>query len=439
MNPFPVHGILLLYHHYLFQNAPTIMDHVTAFGRHSRFKMWSLNTEFGFPDELNRMQFDVIVLHYSLFGPFYLLNEKFLKYLDASKSSYKIAIFQDEYRYCQQRFRFINRFKIDCVYTLLEPAFFKDVYGRYTRVSKILYTLPGFVSDDLVRVAAAATKPVTERTVDVGYRARQLSFYMGKGAQEKHQIGFEFKKHMTGSGFRLDIETEEERRIYGRQWYQFLADCRAVLGVEAGVSIFDLDDEVRRVCDALIRSDPGIGFEEVSKKVLEPWEGNIPYRTISPRHFEAAAFRVLQILFEGSYSGLMKPMVHYIPLRKDFSNIDEVLHLLKDEVLCSRIVDTAYNDLVGSGKYSYEKFIEGFDRELLAEGYTHEISEDGVNQVNMLMDRGKKVRQLRARLGSIRHYRFPGRAALLLMARPGLKVYRRLARRRGLDSEFSGR
>ena len=50
----------------------------------------------------------------------------------------------------------------------------------------------------------------------------------------------------------------------------------------------------------------------------------IDLRTISPRHFEAAAFRVCQVLFEGRYAGVMEPMRHYIPLRKDFSNFDEV-------------------------------------------------------------------------------------------------------------------
>ena len=64
--------------------------------------------------------------------------------------------------------------------------------------------------------------------------------------------------------------------------------------------------------------------EEAYELLLYQYEDNIPYRTISPRHFEASALRLCQILLEGKYSGVMRPMVHYIPLKKDFSNFDEV-------------------------------------------------------------------------------------------------------------------
>ena len=77
-------------------------------------------------------------------------------------------------------------------------------------------------------------------------------------------------------------------------------------------------------------------------------EEEIPYRTISPRHLEAAAFRVCQILFEGRYAGLLEPMVHYIPLRKDFSNLDEVLDRFRDADLRAQIAENAYRDLIAS-------------------------------------------------------------------------------------------
>ena len=68
---------------------------------------------------------------------------------------------------------------------------------------------------------------------------------------------------------------------------------------------------------------------------LPRWEDNVYYRTISPRHFEAAAFRICQVLFEGRYSGVLEPMVHYIPLKKDFSNIDEVIRRISRTPRCA--------------------------------------------------------------------------------------------------------
>ena len=37
------------------------------------------------------------------------------------------------------------------------------------------------------------------------------------------------------------------------------------------------------------------------------------------------------ILFEGSYSGIIKPDEHFIMLKKDFSNFDNVLKKSKDD------------------------------------------------------------------------------------------------------------
>jgi hypothetical protein len=94
----------------------------------------------------------------------------------------------------------------------------------------------------------------------------------------------------------------------------------------------------------------------------------VPYRTVSPRHFEAAALRSCQVLYEGHYSGTMEPLVHYIPLRKDFSNFDEVVERIRDGALRRELTDNAHRDLIASERYSYAAFIGGFDEELVAAG-----------------------------------------------------------------------
>jgi hypothetical protein len=363
-----VDGILLLYHHPLRQSASTIMEHVNSFEQYSQFKVWKINVEFGFPLGLRELTFRILVLHYSLFGTWpYMLDEKFLKYIEQSQA-YKIAFFQDEYRFCQPRFTFINRYKIDCIYTLLETAYFGEVYQKYTSVKKLVYTLPGYVSDGLIALGHTMTKSEKDRKIDIGYRGRRLFIYMGKGSQEKHEIGVKFLEQANGLGLKIDAEADERHRLYGRKWYEFMADCRAVLGVEAGASIFDLEDKVRGECERLISRNPRTTFEEVSKRILQPWEGNIPYRMISPRHFEAAALHVCQILFEGNYSGIMQAMVHYIPLKKDFSNAGDVIRMLRNQTLRSELAENAYCDLIASRRYSYKTFIESLDQELLKAG-----------------------------------------------------------------------
>ena len=48
------------------------------------------------------------------------------------------------------------------------------------------------------------------------------------------------------------------------------------------------------------------------------------------------------MLFEGGYDGYFEPDVHYIPLRKDFSNVAEAIAKLRDDETCRRLVDAAY-------------------------------------------------------------------------------------------------
>jgi hypothetical protein len=428
--PRDVNGVLLLYHHPEGANATTIMEHVEAFARHSRFPVWNYNTDVGFPNTLGGFRFAAIVLHYSIFAPQnYYLNDYFLSYLEGS-GSYKIAFFQDEHHYCQDRFDFLNRNRVDCVYTLLEPEYWPQVYGKYTHVPKLVYGIPGYVSDDLVQLAAQITKPDEEREIDIGYRGRTLRPYMGKGSQEKAEVGTGFLERARGSGLTLDIAVDEESRIYTDAWFRFLANCRAVLGTEAGVSIFDTDDVVRTEYERLIAENPSIGFEELSDRLLGKWEDNIYYRTVSPRHFEAAALRVCQILFEGKYSGILEPMVHYIPLEKDFSNIDDVLRLFRDEDVRHRLTENAYRDLIASERYSYERFVESFDGELAAAGLEPEADEGLADRVGPALVRGERHLRRVARLDEAIHRPFPGRRAFSFVLHPIIKRVREAYKKR---------
>jgi hypothetical protein len=380
-----VDGVLVLHRRAAETNASTIVEHVDAFERHARVPLWTVNTDVGFPAALGAFRFSVIVLHYSLFAPqSYYLNKYFLSYLEQT-GSYKVAFFQDEHHYCRDRFDFLDRYRVDCVYTLLESEFWPQVYGKYTSVPKLVYGIPGYVSDDLVQLAAQVAKPDDEREIDIGYRGRTLKPYMGKGSQEKAEIGTGFLERARGSGLKLDIAVDEESRIYGDAWPAFLANCRAVLGTEAGVSIFDTDDVVRTEY-------------ERSGQVLDAWEDNIYYRTVSPRHFEAAALGVCQILFEGRYGGILRPMVHYIPLEKDFANLDEVLRRFRDPELRHRLTENAYADLIASGQYSYAQFIESFETELAAAGHEFKVGEKQAKRVTAALARGERRRTRAARL-----------------------------------------
>ena len=145
-----------------------------------------------------------------------LLNSRlFLEFLQKQSNSIKIAFFQDEYQFCTERFRLINDLKISVVFSLLEEKYLHSVYNRCECVTHVFNTLTGYVSEDLRKKSILFEKNFHDRTVDFGYRARELSFVMGKGAQEKTEISLKFKQVCTGKDYVLDFDSSNNSRIYG--------------------------------------------------------------------------------------------------------------------------------------------------------------------------------------------------------------------------------
>ncbi len=74
--------------------------------------------------------------------------------------------------------------------------------------------------------------------------------------------------------------------------------------------------------------------------------------------------RTALVLFEGEYSGVIKPNEHYIPLKDDYSNVEEVFALLDDVTYLNELTERAYRDIVLPEAYSYRRFVAGVDRHI---------------------------------------------------------------------------
>lgn len=395
-------GVLVVYHRpdykltpRPFIDASTVREHIHAFREHSRFHVWECNADLGFPSGLRQHHPDVLLLHYSLFGSGnYLLGEELTEWV-GSCDAMKVAFFQDEFYFCAKRFAFVNDAGVDLVLTHVHPEHIPEVWGRRTPHARARFNYPGYVAPEMLDAAARFALPDAQRDIDVGYRGRPLQPFMGSGALEKIVIGERFRELAAHTALRVDIDTSEHGRLYGDGWYEFLGRCRAVLGVESGTSYLDLEDEVYRDYQERLADGRPVTLEALLEGPLGRWDHNFSYRTISPRHFEAAAFRILQVLFEGEYSGVLEPMVHYVPLKKDFSNFDEVAAMILDPVLRHEITENAYRDLIQSGTYSYEAFVAGIDADLLAAGHDPAISPEQRALVDGALARGRTRRRIR--------------------------------------------
>jgi hypothetical protein len=332
---------------------------------------------------------------------------QFLRASDAMK----IACFQDEFYFCKKRFQFVNDSGVDLVLTHVHPRDIPAVWGRYCPRARARFNYPGYVAEEMVAAAARFALPHEQRDIDVGYRGRPLQPYMGSGALEKVIIGERFKELARDSGLRVDIDTSEHGRLYGDAWYRFLGRCRAVLGVESGTSYIDLEDEV--YADYQHRGAGGrpVTLEALQDGPLGRWDHNFSYRTISPRHFEAAALRIVQVMFEGEYSGVLAPMVHYVPMRKDFSNFDEVVRLVASPEVRRGITDNAHRDLIESGEYSYASFVRSLDADLSAAGHSETITHGQRDAMDAALRQGRIWRRARTEA------RYAGIASRLIIGR----------------------
>ncbi len=314
------------------------------------------------PGGIDLERFDAIVFHYSL----YLLSDSYIGARDrsmiASFRGVKVLFLQDEYRNIDRAHAVIRELGVDVLFTCVPEEEIEQVYPTSTLPGLIkINNLTGYVPDTLTRISVP---PINERRVDVGYRARTVPFWLGRLGAEKWQIVPRFLSATRDARLACDLSNREEDRIYGEAWVRFVTSCKTTLGVESGASVFDFDGSIERDVDAYVAANPNATFEEVEDRFLHQHEGKIRLNQISPRSFEAAALRTVMVLFEGEYSGILKPWRHYVPLRKDFSNIAEVIAAIRNTTLLQEIADCTYAEIALNPKYSYKAFVARFDEVL---------------------------------------------------------------------------
>lgn len=337
-----------------------MLDHIEAFRRYSRHDIRTFN-----PRDMTRSvaldlnHFDVAVIHYSvvLSSPNYLsadFRDKLRRF-----RGLKIEFIQDDYRWTDRETAASREIGIKVLFTVApEPAASQLYDVRLPGVRRV-QTLTGYVPENL---RDRPRRPLDQRTIDVGYRARDLPFWFGRLSREKAWIGQRFLELAPKYGLRCDIAWTEHDRIYGGRWIEFVSSCRATLGTESGASIADFDGSAEQAVLDYLRLHPAASYEEVHEAVLRPYEGNVVVHVISPRVFEAAALGTALVMFPGEYSGVITRGTHYIALEKDFSNMDEVVRQLRDDSLVSAMTARTHDDLIKSGRWSYQALVAEFDR-----------------------------------------------------------------------------
>jgi hypothetical protein len=362
-------NILVLYWDNMPRMRTTTHDHLYCFDRYLDHRVYYLNLESEtLPWYATQVAFDIIIFHDLFFCGRWggrVLFEKLCRRIPASAivSAVKIAVPQDEFVSADLLCECINAFGIEAVFSVSPASEWPKIYRDIDRSRVRLYeVLTGYIEElTLARIESiVATAP--PRRTDIGYRAGGRSWrqaaWLGRHGVLKIEIGEVFAHKAPSYGLSTDISSRSEDVLMADDWYRFLASCKYTIGLEGGASILDWDGELRLATFAYVEAHPQASLDEIEAACFPGRDGELALYALSPRHLEACATRTCQILIEGAYNSVLEADRHYIPLRRDFRNLDEVLTIVKSDDQRQPIVDAAYCDIIESGSYTYRRFAE---------------------------------------------------------------------------------
>lgn len=356
--------ILVVYYSIDYPLRASIRDHLYSFRDHTDCQVYYINAAiWGIPRYLMRIDFDLIIFHTIFLSarwtPAYFA--KLVKRVENLKQSraVKAVLPQDEFYGTVYLNEFIKEFDIDYIFSVAPESEWAKIYSDIDLSrTEVKLVLTGYLNPfTLNRIKKMEEKNQKGRSIDIGYRAWRAEPWSGRHGYIKYTLAEIFKENSPRYGINTDISTELKDTFFGDDWYRFLLSCKYTVGVEGGTSILDSDGSIRNNTLVYLKEHPEAGFEEVEAACFPGLDGSLSLFAVSPRHLEACATKTCQILVEGQYSGVLEKGKHYIELKKDFSNMDEVLRLVQEDEVRKEITERAYLDVVESGEYNYDHFV----------------------------------------------------------------------------------
>lgn len=358
-----MHNILIVYYYLQYPPRATIMDHLYSFARHSGQRCFYLNLAVrDVPRYLVDSPFDIIVFHNIFLSTRWHLPifERAMKKARCLKENpaVKVALLQDEFVQMDVVCDFINEFGIQHIFSVASPSEWPKIYKTVDfKKARFYQVLTGYLEESTLEKVNALARNSTVRTIDIGYRSRRVEPWQGRHGSLKTQVADFFQQRAPTKRLTTDISTRAEDTCLGDNWYKFLLRCKYTIGVEGGASLLDWDGTVRQKTQSYMSQHPHASFDVVEAACFPGIDGSLDLFAISPRHLEACATKTCQVLIEGNYNGVLTAGRHYIELKRDFSNLDQVLDALKNDTVRDEIVENAYRDIVQSGRYNYRSFV----------------------------------------------------------------------------------
>lgn len=366
-------GLILAY--YDPEGLSTIAENISSWAQESKFDIdvWnffggSFSNGLALPANFSFDDFEFVIFHCTVtYNPENIVSivqsceREFSRFQGA-----KVLMKQDDHYKPHIVAKILGDYRFNILITIVEPSNVEVFYPQKLAGDvRAISVHTGYVSDTMKGIAEKFGLISGEmRPIHIGYRGSIQPDNFGVLAYEKRAIGDLVLQDEHFQNLVLDISSAWEDRYLGDQWYQFLARCKTVLGVESGASVVDFTGEIEKEVLQFKQRYPNRPFQELYSAILSKHENNAYYRAISPRHIEALATGTVQVLFEGEYSGILTPGRHYIELRRDFRNAQDVVRALKDIDFLQHVAVTAKTEVFTRPDLQYRHFVSSVDAEI---------------------------------------------------------------------------
>jgi hypothetical protein len=340
----------------------TVAEYVDAFRKFSRNNVHYLHVGHENIADFDLNRYDAILITYSYRMCYLDLYTQDIRKKVSDYRGLKMVFIQDEHQQTNRLRAGMDELGIDVAFTCVPEDMVEWAYPQsaFTKPIAFYRVITGYVSRQMEAMKSLDLPSLADRPNVIGYRGRNLWHRFGDLGFNKIEIGRRFRAACQASNIPCDIAWTEEERIYADAWYDFLSSCRATLATPSGSNVFDFDGEIEVDYHKAIAETPDLSYEDYRPRIAHK-ELEIDMGQVSPRIFEAAAFRCAMITLEGRYSSVLTPGVDCIVINKDYSNMNEVLDQVQDVRRLVEITENAYNNVIASRLWSYQAFIDFVD------------------------------------------------------------------------------
>jgi hypothetical protein len=335
----------------------TTIDHLLSFREHlPHADVQYLHFQQPLPQHLGEITPDLLIVNYDYlnyrFSPLWPFIKRRHKDI-ADRAGKVVAIAQDDFWANKLLDDWCMNWDVDRILTPIDND--REVlYPRSIKSKEFKTGLTGYVKSGPV----PNTKPLAERSIDLGQRVRDMPPHLGRLAQAKARQAVVMADAARAAGFNVDVSTNVEDSFIGTAWFDFLASCRFTVGMKGGASLHDPRGLIHTKVQSYRVRHPEATFDEIEEHCFKGKDMKHEFTAISPRLFESAMAGTCQILQREDYLGVLEPWRDYIPLESDYSNMDEVLQAMKDLDKCQLIVENAKKALVDSKFFDYAQLVE---------------------------------------------------------------------------------